>query len=165
MRRFQHRCVRRWKRWWLGPRPSPVRCFAWHRICALLPMRRHGLAFAIAPVVEFVIPVATVVGEKHFGRCCEIGCDCHRSRKLLYDSDMLMIWCCLMFEYNWSILKCISSHEDFGWRRIDCSGKLSLLAQFAWERSNWISNGTKNWLKLAWLVQRLQLRQRLLRVT
>lgn len=41
-----------------------------------------------------------------------------------YDDDM-------MFECNWSILKCISSHEDFGWRRIDCSGKLSLLAQFA----------------------------------
>ena len=56
-----------------------------------------------------------------------------------YDDDM-------MFECNWSILKCISSHEDFGWRRIDCSGKLSLLAQFALKNVPIESpNGTKNW--------------------
>ena len=146
MRRFQHRCVRRWKRWWLGPRPSPVRCFAWHRICALLPMRRHGLAFAIAPVVELVIPVATVVGEKHFGRCCENGCDCHTGPhfwlKLLYDSDMMMIWCSSVIEVYWSAYPAMKILDD---------DELIPAANWVF----WLSlhenvpiespNGTKNW--------------------
>ena len=129
-----------------GHRPSGAsrgtgfaRCFPWGA------MAWPGLA--IAPVVELVIPVATVVGEKHFGRCCENGCDCHMGPhiwlKLLYASDMMMIWCCLMFEYNWSAYPAMKILDD---DELIAAANWVFWLSLQFERSNWISNGTKNWL-------------------